>query len=80
MSFKKYFRGLVDGRFDLVILGSGHRDGWASKLHFWDLVCKHYHPLRVGFVDGSDKHLPKKLLERYSPCAGHIFSREGYVD
>jgi hypothetical protein len=72
-------RGNLESRaYDLVILGSGHRDGWAAKLHFWDLVCKHYNPLEVGWVDGSDQHSSRKLLSRYSACAGHMFSREGF--
>ena len=65
--------------YDIVILGSGHRDGWASKLHWWDSVCKFYHPLEVAWVDGSDNHSHKKLIEKYQPCAGQMFSREGYV-
>lgn len=71
-------RRLASHQYDIVILGSGHRDGWAAKLFFWDLVCKHYHPLQVGFVDGADYHLRLKTLDKYSQCAGHFFSREGY--
>lgn len=70
---------IINRRYDAIILGSGHRDGWASKLFFWDLVCKHYPPSQVGFVEGSDRHLHKKLLHRYAKCANHLFSREGYV-
>ncbi len=69
---------VVNRRYDMVILGSGHRDGWAAKLHFWDLVCKHYNPLEVGWVDGSDNHPSRKMLLKYGNCAGHMFSREGY--
>eukprot|EP01038_Epipyxis_sp_PR26KG_P004504 gene4504-6364_t len=69
---------IIHHRYDIIILGSGHRDGWASRLHYWNLICQYYHPLEVGWVDGSDKHLPKKLIMKYSPCAGHMFSREGY--
>lgn len=69
---------IVNRHYDMVILGSGHRDGWAAKLHFWDLICQHYHPLEVGWIDGSDKPSHRKLLEKYSACAGHMFSREGY--
>lgn len=72
-------KGLAARSFDLVILGSGHRDGWAAKLHFWDLVCKHYNPLEVGWVDGADTHPSRKLLAKYSACAGHLFSREGFA-
>ena len=71
---------IVNRKYDLIILGSGHRDGWASKLHFWDLVCKHYHPLEVAWIDGSDKPAPKRLLDKYSVCAGHMFSREGFAE
>jgi hypothetical protein len=67
---------LKNHEYDMIILGSGHRDGWASRLWYWDLVCKYYHPLEVGFIDGADYHLRKKVLEKYSQCAGHIFSRE----
>ncbi len=70
---------IIQHKYDIVILGSGHRDGWAAKLHFWDLVCKHYHPLEVGYIDGADYHLRKRALDKYTPCAGHLFSREGYV-
>ena len=73
-------RNIISRKYDFVILGSGHRDGWASKLWFWDLICAHYNPLEVGYIDGSDKHLPKKLIDKYSPCAAHMFSREGYVE
>lgn len=75
--FNEIKRNLIDHHYDVVILGSGHRDGWASKLHFWDLVCKHYHPLQVGYVDGADYHLRQNVMLRYHKCAGHIFSREG---
>lgn len=71
-------QNIIGRKYDIIILGSGHRDGWASKLFFWDLVCKHYHRLEVGFVDGGDDHLARKVLDRYAPCAGHLFSREGY--
>lgn len=64
--------------FDLVILGSGHRDGWASTLHLWEAVCLHYDRREVAMVFGADYPLPKKILHRYAPCAAHIFSREGY--
>jgi hypothetical protein len=69
---------ITNHEYDLIILGSGHRDGWASRLWYWDLICKYYHPLEVGFIDGADYHLKKKILEKYSQCAGHLFSREGY--
>lgn len=69
---------IISRTYDMVILGSGHRDGWAAKLHFWDLICKHYNPLEVGYIDGSDRQLSKKLVDKYAPCAGHLFSREGF--
>jgi hypothetical protein len=69
---------IKEHKYDMVILGSGHRDGWASKLFYWDLVCEHYQRDEVGFVDGGDSHLSKKVLDRYAPCAKHLFSREGY--
>ena len=71
---------IVNRRYDVVILGSGHCDGWASKLHFFfDVVCKHYQPSEVGFVFGADFHFNKKILKKYAPCVGHFFSREGYA-
>lgn len=73
-------RNLMEHRYDAVILGSGHRDGYASKLHFWDLVCKYYLPSEVGFVFGADYRMNKKILKRYSNCAAHVFSREGYSE
>ena len=70
---------IINHKYDLIILGSGHRDGYASKLYFWDLICKHYNPLKVGFIDGSDLHITDKMLKKYYSCAGHLFSREGYA-
>lgn len=71
---------LSSHQYDMVILGSGHRDNtWGSKLHLWDLVCSNYHPLEVGFIEGNDYPMPKKLIQKYSNCAGHFFSREGYA-
>jgi hypothetical protein len=72
-------QAIIQHKYDIVILGSGHRDGWAAKLHYWDIICKHYHPLEVGFIDGADYHLRKRTLDKYSACAGHLFSREGFV-
>jgi hypothetical protein len=70
-------RKISEKAYDLVILGSGHRDGWASKLFYWDLVCKYYPPAQVAWVDGADSHLGTRLVDKYSRCAGHLFSREG---
>lgn len=69
---------LENHEFDIVILGSGHRDGWASTLHLWDMVCLKYDRREVAMVFGADYPLPRKILHRYAPCAAHIFSREGY--
>jgi hypothetical protein len=69
---------LENREFDMVILGSGHRDGWASALHLWETVCMYYDRREVGMIFGADYPLPKKILHRYAPCAAHIFSREGY--
>jgi hypothetical protein len=71
-------RNLKNHEYDVIILGSGHRDGWASKLLFWDLICQYYSPYEVGYIDGADNPLKRRLLEKYSSCAGHLFSREGY--
>lgn len=70
-------RRVANHDFDLVILGSGHRDGWASKLHLWDLVCRHYKPYEVAWLCGSDQATPVFKLKQYGACAGHLFSREG---
>ncbi len=50
----------------------------ASKVEFHDLVCAHYSPSHVVYIDGSEHFISKRLLERNSPCVGHFFSREGY--
>lgn len=78
-NFREIENGIIGRKYDMIVLGSGHRDGYQSKLYFWDLVCQHYHPLEVAFVDGGDDHLHKKVLDHYAPCAAHIFSREGYL-
>lgn len=69
---------MIDERsFDLIILGSGHRDGYASKLHFWDKICNLYPPHKVAWIDGGDPHVPPNIVRLYSKCADHLFSREG---
>ena len=65
--------------YDLIILGSGHRDGYKSILNFWKSICRYYKPYQVALVDGADYHLREKLLKKYAPCVGIIFSREGYI-
>lgn len=71
--------------YDFILLGSGHRDGYASKLYYWsDLLCPNdpklrvYHPLEIGIIDGADYHLKQKVIHKYGNCIGHWFSREGY--
>jgi hypothetical protein len=66
-------------RYDLILLGSLHRDGWWNKIPLWNIICHHYHRLEVGLVHGGDEKLEKRLLDKYSTCGGHIFSREGYL-
>lgn len=63
--------------YDLIILGSGHRDGYRSILNFWSSICKYYKPYQIAFIDGADYHLRAKTLKKYAPCVGLIFSREG---
>jgi hypothetical protein len=77
--FDIFLEYMTSPAYDLVILGSGHRDGWASKLHFWDQICKFYSPIEVAYIEGADYHLPVKVVKKYSKCAGHLFSREGPV-
>ena len=64
-------------RYDLVIVGSAHRNN--NKLQHWDLICRHYNRLEVGIIDGGDVPISEKIIEKYAPCASHIFSREGYA-
>lgn len=71
-------QNILSHKYDLVILGSGHRDGWASRLFLWDEICKSYHPFEVAIVEGSDEHIKRRVLQKYSPCAAHLFTREGY--
>jgi hypothetical protein len=68
---------LLSKSYDLIVLGSGHRDGFAAALHLWDLVCENYPPSKVVFVDGSDKSMNYQLFAKYAQCAGIYFSREG---
>ena len=56
--------------YEIIILGSGHR---TESLSYWDLVCKYYNPLEVGFIDGGDKYLSKELITKFHPCAAHFF-------
>ena len=63
--------------YDLIIIGSGHRDGWKSMLNFRESICKYYKPYQIALIDGSDHHLKVNIIKRYSPCVGIIFSREG---
>lgn len=69
---------LENHEFDIVILGSGHRDGWASTLHLWETVCLFYDRREVAMIFGADYPLSKRVLHQYAPCAAHIFAREGY--
>lgn len=64
--------------YDLIILGSGHRDGYRSILNFWKSICHYYKPYQIATIDGADYHLRRKFLNKYSSCVGIIFSREGY--
>lgn len=65
--------------FDLVVLGSVHREGWMSQLHLWDDVCRHVARSRVALLDADDSPLQKFRLAKFLPCAAHVFAREGYV-
>ena len=83
-------------KYDLVIIASDHhRDEFdqhhpthsgktvpveVSSVEFYDQVCRYYKPSEVVYIDGSEHHLTRKLLERYANCVGHFFSREGFVD
>jgi hypothetical protein len=63
--------------FDLIIVGSGHRDGRNSILPFWNKICNFYPSNKVAWIEGGDKHIPPAVVRRYSKCADHLFSREG---
>lgn len=69
---------LENHKYDMVLLGSLHRDGWWNEVPLWDIICQYYHRLEVGLIHGGDEKLDEKLLDKYLPCGEHIFSREGY--
>lgn len=68
-----------DHVFDLVIMGSMHREGWASTLFLWEEVCASYAREDVVGIDGGDVPISVAVLERFVPCVGLVFSREGFV-
>jgi len=63
--------------FDLIIVGSGHRDGRNSVLPFWNQICNFYPSNKVAWVEGGDEHILPAVVRHYSKCADHLFSREG---
>ena len=51
----------------------------SSSLPFWDTICELYDPSEVAVVDGGDDPMNMATLYKFSACAQHVFSREGFV-
>jgi hypothetical protein len=60
--------------YDMIIIP--HRELYA-ELKLFDHVCGHYEPWEVLMVNGADQPTSGKNFRSYSPCVGHIFTREG---
>jgi hypothetical protein len=64
----------------LILATVGHREVrfWEkSKLHFMDLICAHYKPYEVAWIDGGDDRVNVDTIIKKSQCIDHFFSREG---
>jgi hypothetical protein len=77
MLHNKVIRMIQKKSFDLIIVGSGHRDGRNSILPFWNKICIFYPSSKVAWIEGGDEHIPPAVVRHYSKCADHLFSREG---
>jgi hypothetical protein len=73
-------RNLKEQKYELVIIGSGHRgDAGMKSLPLWEYVCKFQPRERVVIVEGGDYPMTENMVSRYARCANYYFSREGLV-